>query len=492
MPLRRAVVAVLSIGLSAGLSAGLSVGLAVLAAPTAGATTSPTAGPVVPRASRVTAPASGCLVTGDLAVRYRELGARASVLGPCTGNEVPVARGGSAQTFTGGSLYRSPATGAHVVRGAIRGRYAALGWENSTLGFPTTDEFEVRGGRGQHFQGGSVYWSPATGAHDVSGPVREVWAGRGWENSSLGFPVTDELTLPLQDGRVQHFEGGAVYRSATTGAVVVGGAVQAAWAATGYEGGPLGYPTGEEHEVPGGRRGEFQRGSITWDAATGRTSVALLPRLAVLGDSITHGACGGGAQSAPARVRVTTTACFGWPGATSDEMQAFVQDQRFRSAWPAMPLPMATVDLRRAIADSDVLVVGLGTNDALRDRAPFPAGRWPAGDTAPVPSGHVPVENGYFDQKIDFFLRAADGRPVYWYDLALRGADPATRAFFERRNERLAAATRRWPNLHVLAWSATVAAHPDLLVDEVHPGEAGRAARWALLTAELPAELPAR
>ncbi|MFD0485576.1 GDSL-type esterase/lipase family protein [Kineococcus sp. GCM10028916] len=440
---------------------------------------------VTTRTSRVAAPPSGCLVTGDFGQTYAAVGGRSSALGTCTGNEAPVNGGGAAQPFQNGSLYRSPATGAHTLYGAIRGQYASAGWENSPLGFPTTDEFEVRGGRGQHFQGGSIYWSPATGAHDVAGAIREEWAVLGWENSPLGFPLTSEVPLPRDGGRLQRFSGGVVYWTARTGARTVRGAILSAWADTGYEGGRLGYPTSDEYDVAGGRRSDFQFGSITWDAATGHVGVSTVPRIAVIGDSITYGACGGTAQTAPATVPAATAACFGWPGSTSDEMQAFVEDQGFRSSWPGMPTPTATVDLRRAVGDSDVLVLGLGTNDALRDRAAFPTRTWPLGDTAPAPSGHVPVGNGYFDQKIDWFMGLAAGKPVYWYDLGFHGSDRATGDYFRARNERLAAATRRWPNLHVMAWSGVVAAHPAFLVDEVHPNEAGRAARWALLTSSV-------
>jgi stage II sporulation protein D len=50
------------------------------------------------------------------------------------------------------------------VRGAIRARWAQLGWENSRLGFPTSDEYAIPGGRRSDFQGGYITWTPATGA----------------------------------------------------------------------------------------------------------------------------------------------------------------------------------------------------------------------------------------------------------------------------------------------------------------------------------------
>ncbi|MGI8536442.1 MAG: LGFP repeat-containing protein [Mycobacteriales bacterium] len=51
------------------------------------------------------------------------------------------------------------------------------------------------------------------------------------------------------------------------------GAIRQRWAATGWELGPLGYPTSNEYAVAGGRRNDFQRGSIVWDARTGATTI---------------------------------------------------------------------------------------------------------------------------------------------------------------------------------------------------------------------------
>ena len=53
-----------------------------------------------------------------------------------------------------------------------------LGWERSFLGYPLTDETATPDGVGRynHFQGGSIYWTPATGAHEVHGAIRGQWA----------------------------------------------------------------------------------------------------------------------------------------------------------------------------------------------------------------------------------------------------------------------------------------------------------------------------
>ncbi len=57
----------------------------------------------------------------------------------------------------------------YVVLPQIRDAWAATGWERGELGLPRSDTFcGLRdGGCGQHFRGGSIYWSPGSGAHVV-------------------------------------------------------------------------------------------------------------------------------------------------------------------------------------------------------------------------------------------------------------------------------------------------------------------------------------
>ena len=78
-------------------------------------------------------------------------------------------------------------------------KYAQLGGAAGFLGAPTTAENTAPDGVGRyrHYQGGSVYWSPATGAHEVHGAIRGLWAQLGWERSWLGYPVSNELTTPV-------------------------------------------------------------------------------------------------------------------------------------------------------------------------------------------------------------------------------------------------------------------------------------------------------
>jgi len=127
----------------------------------------------------------------------------------------------------------------------------------------------------------SIYWSPTTGAHMVVGAIRDRWASAGWESGPLGFPTTAEAPTPRLPGAYSHFSGGSVYWSPTTGAQVVAGSIYARWAETGWENGPLGFPTSGEYAVPGGTRGDFEGGTVDQDGATGQTTLRLQFRSAV-------------------------------------------------------------------------------------------------------------------------------------------------------------------------------------------------------------------
>ncbi len=155
----------------------------------------------------------------------------------------------------------------YIVYGAIRAKWDGLGAEAGFLGMPTTDELSTAcgGGRFNHFEGGSIYWTPATGAHEVHGAIRGEWASLGWECSFLGFPLTDETVTPDGVGRFNHFQGGSVYWTPATGAHEVHGAIRDKWASLGWERSALGYPTSDEQSWAGvGRVSHFQHGSIYW------------------------------------------------------------------------------------------------------------------------------------------------------------------------------------------------------------------------------------
>ncbi|WP_326938152.1 LGFP repeat-containing protein [Amycolatopsis cynarae] len=108
------------------------------------------------------------------------------------------------------SIYWTPNTGAHGINGLIHDKWAALGWETG-LGYPTTDETTTPDGTGRynHFtNNASIYWTPNTGAHAVVGTIRDTWANLGWEKSGLGYPTSDEYAIT--GGRRNDFQHGYI------------------------------------------------------------------------------------------------------------------------------------------------------------------------------------------------------------------------------------------------------------------------------------------
>ncbi|MFT8638056.1 MAG: hypothetical protein ABF811_08935 [Pseudoclavibacter sp.] len=203
---------------------------------------------------------------GAIGAEYWAMGGP-SWIGSATANELAV-KGGASQTFQGGTIFWSAATGAHAVRGAILGEYASLRYEQGLLGFPTSDEYSgLRdGGFSQAFQNGQIHWSPATGAHFTRGGIQAYWAARGWQDSWLGYPTGDELAVP--GGVSQTFQGGTVWWNAATGTTfAVRGSVLNRYAAQGWERGGLGYPTSDELSVRGGVSQTFQGGTIFWQTS---------------------------------------------------------------------------------------------------------------------------------------------------------------------------------------------------------------------------------
>jgi hypothetical protein len=195
-------------------------------------------------------------------------------LGFPTSDEGDTARhDGRFNWFQGGQISWSPATGAHEVHGAIYAAYARAGYEMGPLGFPISDEFDTyrHDGRLNIFQNGRIYWSPATGAHEVHGAIMDAWGRAGWEMGPLGFPTSDEADTYRHDGRFNWFQGGQISWSPATGAHEVHGAIYAEYARMGYEMGPLGFPTSDEFDTyrHDGRLNYFQGGTIYWSPATG-------------------------------------------------------------------------------------------------------------------------------------------------------------------------------------------------------------------------------
>ncbi|MHB8160420.1 MAG: SpoIID/LytB domain-containing protein, partial [Thermoleophilia bacterium] len=90
--------------------------------------------------------------------------------------------------FQGANIYWSSATGAHEVHGAILLKYIEYGGSASALGMPVTDEYVSGSGRRSDFQGGYIYWDARSGAQVFAGSLGNVHS------------VTADTTYEARDG----------------------------------------------------------------------------------------------------------------------------------------------------------------------------------------------------------------------------------------------------------------------------------------------------
>ena len=143
--------------------------------------------------------------------------------------------------------------------------------QTALLGEPSVVESPTaRSARVTRFSNATaVYWSAATRAWSVIGLINARYDGLGAAAGVLGLPLSDELTAPDRRGRFNRFQGGSIYWTPTTGAHPVLGDIGARWAALGWERSAYGYPRSGEYAVAGGLRQDFERGSLTWNSRTG-------------------------------------------------------------------------------------------------------------------------------------------------------------------------------------------------------------------------------
>ncbi|GAB2652935.1 hypothetical protein GCM10027271_08950 [Saccharopolyspora gloriosae] len=186
-------------------------------------------------------------------------------------------------------FYWTPDTDTRIVFGGILDRFVALGGHD-VIGVPTTDETVDDGGaRYNEFisldgteTASAIYFTGKTGAHHLSGPILEKWTELG-AGDALGYPTSDTAATPDGLGAYNHFSrsgGASIYLTRDNETHVVQGAIRDKWAASGWEAGPLGYPTTDELTAADDRGkyarfdgdGEFAAG-IVWSPETGAHSV---------------------------------------------------------------------------------------------------------------------------------------------------------------------------------------------------------------------------
>ncbi len=185
---------------------------------------------------------------------------------------------GQVQQFENGDIVIRPNGAAWAVYGAIFAKYLQFSDPANAavaplFGYPVSDEVVVTDPsnapwRVSHFDSADIFYSGATGAHEIHGPIRDHFLKQG-----LGYPTTDVTGTADGVGSFSKLENGVIYYTRAIGAYVVYGDILVRWAALGYETSYLGYPVSDEQDwtAPApygpGRISNFQFGQIAWRSA---------------------------------------------------------------------------------------------------------------------------------------------------------------------------------------------------------------------------------
>jgi uncharacterized protein with LGFP repeats len=151
----------------------------------------------------------------------RAAGGPLGPLGAADGRPYPIGKDGLGQNFAGGKIFYSPTTGAKVVTGQVLAKYESVGGPEGDLGFPTTSE--VDGGlttesRVTAFAAEDkpvIFWTPDYGAVIVRGAMNAAWGKLDGAKGPLGAPMADQTERG--DVVTQRFGGGVISWDRSTG-----------------------------------------------------------------------------------------------------------------------------------------------------------------------------------------------------------------------------------------------------------------------------------
>ena len=156
---------------------------------------------------------------------------------------------------------------------AITAAWDKAGGNNSVLGAKKGDAYPVGDGFARDFASGKIFFSTATGAKLMYGPILDKYESLGGPASSdLGFPTIDEVPgLAGPDSRVSTFSASdkpVIFWTADHGAFVVRGTLNAAWDKLGSSGGVLGVPVAAESFDGEVISQKFSGGAVSWNKKT--------------------------------------------------------------------------------------------------------------------------------------------------------------------------------------------------------------------------------
>ena len=156
---------------------------------------------------------------------------------------------------------------------AMMAAWEKAGGDSSPLGARKGDVYPVADGFALDFDGGKMFYTPATGAKFMFGPILDKYESLGGPGGSdLGFPTINEVPgLAGPDSRVSTFSASdkpVIFWTSEHGAFVVRGALNAAWDKLGSSGGVLGAPVGDETYDAEVTSQKFSGGQVSWNRQT--------------------------------------------------------------------------------------------------------------------------------------------------------------------------------------------------------------------------------
>ncbi|MCU1354113.1 MAG: hypothetical protein JWM05_3322 [Acidimicrobiales bacterium] len=174
-------------------------------------------------------------------------------------------------SFRHGRIYQRQSAAAEV-HGAVFTKHQEYGGVSGIIGYPVTDLVPVGDGIGkvQWFERGHIFYRSGIGAAEVHGAIKDRYVSNGYCQGHLGYPTADTIGVADGIGKYSPFQHGRIYFTSATGAHEVSGKVLDAYLATyGGPAGQLGYPTGELTPDGSLQRQQFEHGRLTYDPATG-------------------------------------------------------------------------------------------------------------------------------------------------------------------------------------------------------------------------------
>ena len=144
----------------------------------------------------------------------RAAGGPLGPLGASDGEPYKIGSDGLGQNFVNGKIFYSPATGANVVTGHVLAKYESVGGPEGDLGFPISGEKDggvAPASRMSSFAAADkpvIFWTPDYGAVIVRGAMNAAWEKLGGATGELGAPVDDQTQNG--DAITQKFSGGAI------------------------------------------------------------------------------------------------------------------------------------------------------------------------------------------------------------------------------------------------------------------------------------------